>query len=241
MNIDIEWPDMALKKGLEIANEVSNSDLYVFDIGAHHGETFSTFYNCLGGNFKYSGFEPDPETYKTLLNNVKGFDTEARDISAEYFNEAVGPSLAQMDFYRTSASAVSGLLKPEGELDNRVPAGDHNIQDIIKVNVNTIDNVIEANGHVNFLKIDTEGFDLECLKGASRSLLDNKIDVVMCETFFVKYRVGQAYFWDIAKYLEEHGYYFVNIYDARDTGQGRLYTANGIWVSNTVAKSLDYL
>ena len=101
MNIDIEWPDMALKKGLAFANEVSNGDLYVFDIGAHYGETFSTFYNCLGRNFKYSGFEPDPDTYKILLDNVKGFETEARGISVEYFNEAVGPSLTQMDFYRT--------------------------------------------------------------------------------------------------------------------------------------------
>ena len=33
----------------------------------------------------------------------------------------------------------------------------------------------------------------------------------------------------------------MNIYDSRDTDQGRLYTSNGIWVSHKIANQLNFL
>ena len=32
----------------------------------------------------------------------------------------------------------------------------------------------------------------------------------------------------------------MNIYDSRDTDQGRLYTSNGIWVSHKIANQLNF-
>ena len=59
--------------------------------------------------------------------------------------------------------------------------------------------------------------------------------------FFVKYRKNQCYFWDIASYLQKYNYSFVNLYDTRNTSQGRLYTGNGLWISNDLAQKNNFL
>jgi hypothetical protein len=89
--------------------------------------------------------------------------------------------------------------------------------------------------------VDAEGYDLEVLRGAASALREQRIKVVLSEVFFVAYRQGQCYFWDIASYLAEMDYRFVNLFDTRDTSQGRLYTGNGLWVSRDVAAANGYL
>jgi hypothetical protein len=59
--------------------------------------------------------------------------------------------------------------------------------------------------------------------------------------FFVKYRENQAYFWDLATEFANLGFLFVNLFDACNTSQARLYTANAIWVSPRLALELGYL
>lgn len=238
MNFEIEWPDEALKVGLELAISAQNNDgLCLIDVGAHYGETYNT-YKKFANEFSYIGFEPDPDTYSILKKNFENLKPHENH---KIINSAVGPNNGTISFIKTQADAVSGVLPPEDELNNRVPSGDHIIIDKFDVPVKTLDYVLNEFSTVSLLKIDTEGFDLECLKGAEESLNSSKINVIMCESFFVKYRQGQCYFWDIASFLKSKNYYFINLYDSRNTTQGRLYTANGLWISKRVAGELNYL
>ena len=237
MNDDI-WPDLALKESIKMLRE--SNHFSIIDIGAHYGETFETIAKNIKSKITYFGLEPDPDTYKIFLESVSKNDNHHVDLKA--LNLAAGPTSGELDFIKTKADAVSGLLKPQEGLSERVPSGDHEILDIFKVKVTTIDEIIDTEKvSIDLLKVDAEGYDLQCLEGCKKSLENKLIDVIMCETFFVKYRQGQSYFWDIAKFLESYGYLFHNIFGNRNTGQGRLYTANGIWVSPKIAKEKNFL
>ena len=98
-----------------------------------------------------------------------------------------------------------------------------------------------SNTHINLLKIDTEGYDLECLRGAENSLNSANIDLIICETFLLNTEKDNAIFGILLNIFTIKNYFFMNIYDSRDTDQGRLYTSNGIWVSHKIANQLNFL
>ncbi|MBU0970059.1 MAG: FkbM family methyltransferase, partial [Proteobacteria bacterium] len=166
---------------------------------------------------------------------------EGRDISC--LPVAAGAKDGTLRYLLTKESAVAGVLKPIDGLNERVPSGDHNITNEFEVQSLSVPSIIKKQSleKIDILKIDTEGYDLEVLKGSLDLLKSQAIGVVMTEVFFVPYRVNQAFFWDIATFMSQQGYHFVNLYDTRDTHQGRLYTGNGLWVSPKIAKSNKFL
>lgn len=60
--------------------------------------------------------------------------------------------------------------------------------------------------HVDLLKIDTEGHDLRVLRGARRMLEEHRISFVHVELLFFPYYQFQCWYYEVAGYLEEHGY-----------------------------------
>ena len=116
-------------------------------------------------------------------------------------------------------------MRPAEGLGARVPTGDHRVLQEFDVDVVSIDALLEDRGltEVDVLKVDAEGYDLEVLKGARKALEAGHISAVLTEVFFVSYREGQKFFWDIASFLDEVGYYFVNLFDTHETGQRSLH------------------
>ncbi len=236
------WPSEALRTATElVAEDGKAAKLSVIDVGAHQGETFQHFSDLIEGEFDYYGFEPNPESFTELEGVVSPQRDDRRSVTC--FPAAVGASAGSVLFRVAKASEVSGVLVPESELLIRVASGDHELKEAIDVPQICIDDFLAKQkiASVNILKIDTEGYDLEVIRGAQASLRRGIVDVVVCEVFFVRYRENQAYFWDIASVLAELGYSFVNLFDSRNTGQGRLYTANAIWVSPRLSVGLGYL
>jgi FkbM family methyltransferase len=236
-----EWPDSALEKAIDLLGLNNGQKITVIDVGAHFGETLIGLIEKIKGGMRYISFEPDECTFKKLESVCNSIQTESYEINCNCM--AAGPMDCWIEFQKTKASEVSGILKPVTGLGERVLTGDHEVLEEIKVKQIKIDTVVinQEVAHIDILKVDAEGYDLKVLQGAFGSLKNQKVSVVICEVFFVAYREGQAYFWDIAKYLEECGYKFVNLFDARETKQGRLYTANGVWVSEEIGKKNNYL
>jgi FkbM family methyltransferase len=76
------------------------------------------------------------------------------------------------------------------------------------VEVKTIESVMESQGitgSVDVMKIDTEGFELEILKGASRLLAEKRIGVIPFEFGLNQIRLRQTFhdFWEL---FNGHGY-----------------------------------
>jgi len=235
------WPDGALQRAMGLLERCGLPRLSVIDVGAHFGETLESVHTIRTTQIKYLALEPNPNSFEQLQKTANKF--VAKDFEVSCMQVAAGPNSGMTRFFATQASAVSGVLRATTGQDERVPTGDHHIVDEFDLPMISLDDHIEKAGIsvVDLLKIDVEGYDLEVLVGAARSLADQKVGAVVVEVFFVPYRDGQAYFWDIAQYLGEFGYSFVNLYDTRETGQGRLYTGNGLWVSSATASANDFL
>ena len=139
---------------------------------------------------------------------------------------------------------MSGVLQADRCLKDRVPTGDHESIESINIEQITIDNIVEEvkidSSTLNILKVDTEGYDLQVLLGAKNSLENKVIDIIISEFFCVRYRECQGYMWDSMAYLSKLGYLFDNIYDTRNTTQGRLYTGNIVAVSPRIAELNDF-
>jgi len=235
------WPDVALKTAFDLMRPLSSANRVIIDVGAHRGETLWSISNNNEHNTRYFGLEPDPGTFEALKEAREKI--ELLNLEVSLFNVAAGPSDGKIRFSKAKESAVSGILKPVDGLLERVPTGDHIIVDELEVEQITIDSLAKSQNlrEVHLLKVDAEGYDLEVLRGAESLLKNQDVAIVIAEVFFVPYREGQAYFWEIANYLHQLKYRFVNLYDTRNTQQGRLYTGNGIWVSAEVAVLNNFL
>ncbi len=235
------WPEEALKAAFDQLKLKEGEAPRIIDVGAHKGETFLSIYKHFQDNFSYWGFEPNGPTYQELIKNVGSFVKEGQ---IDFFEKAVGPENGIVKFLKTQDSAVAGMLPAVEGLNERVPAGDHKIEEELEVEMISIDQFFgkhSADQSYHILKVDTEGFDLDVLKGSSTLLDKGAFQVVLTEAFFVPYRQKQAYFWDIATYMEKKGYQFLNLFDMRNTGQGRLYTCNAVWVSPNLAAQNNFL
>lgn len=85
----------------------------------------------------------------------------------------------------------------------------------IEVDVVTLDDFASkhAISHVDVLKSDTQGFDMEVLKGASRLLAERRVSAILLEMIFTDMYTGAAKPDQILRELGGHGFLLVNFYD----------------------------
>ena len=235
-----DWPEKGIQAAINFLQPQKTKHLSMIDVGGHRGETLAALVKNVQ-QFSYQAFEPNPDSYQSLCNYADSVKNDYRNIKIH--NEAVGAEDGNVEFHITQATAVAGVLKPIDGLTDRVPSGDHEITQSIQCMLRKVDSLSDVivGTIIDLLKIDTEGFDLEVMKGAEKALRRGQIKVVLSEAFFVPYREQQAYFWDLASYMQSVGYHFVNLYDCRDTSQGRLYTGNALWLSPKLASQSGFL
>ncbi len=137
------------------------------DAGANIGQMSLAGAQCVGVEGKVHAFEPVPDVYQHLLNNIR--INQAKNIVAH--NCALGERQEKRTIYQqlmvNYGSAT--LLKPANYSDSHV------------VDIETLDRFIVTQNikTVRMLKADVEGWELELLKG-STSLLSSKSAPVLC-------------------------------------------------------------
>jgi FkbM family methyltransferase len=129
---------------------ISRGDL-CFDIGSNIGEKTEAFL-ALGA--RVVAIEPQPKIFREMRARCG----PNRHLTA--VNAAVGASLGELPMYVSRRHGASSL--------NSRWADD--IEEVIRVPVTTLDQIIERFGVPRFCKIDVEGYELEVLKGLGRAL-----------------------------------------------------------------------
>ena len=134
----------------------------VFDVGANVGQ-YGRMLRKSGYRGHIFSFEPVKETFTILQDTVRG------DERWKAFNIALGASAGVQVMNLASYSELSSFLPPNALWDRLVP----NVTIVGKeeVEVCTLDVVFEelvsqVENPRPFLKLDTQGFDLEVVKGA---------------------------------------------------------------------------
>ena len=161
----------------------------MLDVGAHLGEVS---YNYLRAGFEVYAFEPDlNKTKMDLLNKLKRFKNFYLSHLA-----ASDTSGKELDFYTSDVS--SGISSALRFHDSHVFSG--------KVKTIAIEDFINDKGikEIDFIKIDTEGYDFFVIKGLG---LENiRPTFIICEYENAKSEVLGYKLQDMLNYLRKYDY-----------------------------------
>lgn len=182
----LNFPSIELS--LERISKLGYNPKVVYDIGAYHGE-FAKF--CLN-NFKPSPkvicFEPQESCRKHL-------DVMVNQGKIEYISSLVGSKdIAEIDFYENETG--SSVLKD----------GNSN-RESKKKSVSRIDSLIN-NGTIkdkpDFVKIDTQGYELEILNGLGNYLNDARM--ILLELNFIDIYHNAPLMAEVNQFLFDSGF-----------------------------------
>ena len=178
-----------------------------FDIGANEGQTIKVFKEVFK-DCTIHAFEPSTESFKRLQEQKFG-----SKITLHKF--ALGQKNSQEEFYNLEDSCLSSFLPLDRNQRNRFR--DTKVLNKELVEVRTVDWFVQQNNikKIDILKTDTQGFDLEVLKGATESFKNGIIRNVFVELNFVKLYQGQSDASQIVDFLAERNTHLVDYYDKR--------------------------
>jgi len=146
-----------------------NAGFTVVDAGAHVGLYTLKAARKVGKEGLVVSFEPDPYAYKLLVANVKmnNFDQNVIPI-----NMALADFQGKAVFYSSARPSwgAYGSLEPFAKIEKKR----------IEVQVGKLDDVMEKLRlrHYDLLKVDVEGYELEVLLGAQKTLKNTSMVVV---------------------------------------------------------------
>lgn len=173
----------------------------VFDVGANVGQ-FLKKIRKLGYNKKIYAFEPISTNFEELK--------KIKDKNLELFNFGFGDKNEKIKINVTAGTDLSSILQPN-ETGKKILGNKINIQKQEIVSIKKFDDFFNLQNHSNnLLKIDTQGYDLNVLKGASSSL--KYIDYILVETSFISIYKNAPNFCEINKYLTDNNFFLTNIY-----------------------------
>lgn len=173
----------------------------IFDAGANDGKTVCSFRD----NFvdpTIHAFEPGRTTFTILQQNTTGIPNLFLN------NCALGSQAGHADFVENSLSDMSSILEPsiecKGTIQNRYP-----------VDVTTLDDYCAERNipAIDILKSDTQGFDLEVIKGGKNLLANQNIHLIYMEITFCDMYKGLPRTDDILRFLFDHGFSLVSFYE----------------------------
>jgi FkbM family methyltransferase len=136
---------------------------HVVDIGANEGQFCAFIRHNIGFNGRVTSFEPVPHLAAMLRDKAKA------DGNWKIHDCALGAAPGSIDLNVARHSVFTSVLEP---LESEACDGDNQTVTKISVRLSTLD--IELKDAVDmdrtFVKIDTQGFDLEVLRGAQRTI-----------------------------------------------------------------------
>ena len=144
--------------------------LVCLDIGANIG-AFTMEVRSLGAGEVFA-YEPVPETFAILENSVR------HDKSVHIFQSAVGELQGTTRFFVPLLVSDSVLASRDVDVTD---VDQEHVREIA-VPITTVDLISGKLGvHIDFVKIDVEGFELEVLKGAFNTILTKAPAVIQFE------------------------------------------------------------
>jgi FkbM family methyltransferase len=223
-----------LPRGIDFVQDITASfPMYrvdiVFDVGANRGQSSEIYLDRFPGSHLYC-FEPVSDTFHELKNNLKGNER------VDCFQLALGSSKSKGKMVLQGNSENFFLLgqSKESPMNNDVTTE--------SVEVVTMDEFCHTKkiDQINYLKIDTEGGDLDVLKGAVNMLTEQRIDFVEAEAGMNPGNDWHVPFDALKEFLESHGYFLFGIYEQVNewpTGEPHLRRINPLFVSHRMIRT----
>jgi FkbM family methyltransferase len=174
----------------------------VFDVGANLGQSTAGFLRRFPASTIYC-FEPVEDTFRQLQSAFCANDR------VSCFRLAMSSSKGAGKMVLDETPDMRYLAKPSSAGEAAPATG---LED---VETETVDGFCGDRGidHIDFLKIDTEGHDLEVLKGTGRLLAEQCVDVVEAEAGMNIENERHIGFADLDRFMQERDYFLFGIYE----------------------------
>lgn len=196
------------KNILKLFKKKIQKPIILFDIGAHHGETIKLFLNNLRVKKIYS-FEASPKNFGILEKNITAYKNKKIEIfnyglgditSKKYINHTLESSSSSINRFNSSSKYFKKKLKvlKISKIENYSKK--------ILIKINTLDQIIKKKNikKIDILKIDTEGYEFNILKGLSK--LNKIVRFIYFEHHYDDMIIKNYKFSDIHRLLRKYNF-----------------------------------
>jgi len=193
----------------------------VFDVGANVGQSAISYASKFPSADIYS-FEPVSSTFTALEENTQSIGSRLHLI-----NSAVGKTVGNKGIYVNPCSLENSIAYKYRSSSQET------------VKIDTIDDFMKRNDIkiVDFLKIDTEGYELEVLAGSESALREQRIGVLYIEAEPTPSDKHFVSFEDIRLALGRFGYQLFGIYQQipHFSGENSILFFNPVFICQRLA------
>jgi FkbM family methyltransferase len=186
-------------------NKLGDFGEAIIDIGAAQGDTckwFSAHYP----NKKIFGFEPVHDSF------IKAVEKTKKNRQIAMHRLALGGEARNVQIHVTNDSLASSVYKPV-DLMNGIPETQRQkfrVKNIETVEQRRLDQVLAENQKFLLMKLDTQGSELDILKGGERTLSRTKL--VLLEMSNHKLYEGAALYHEVDAFMRQHNFKLIDIY-----------------------------
>jgi FkbM family methyltransferase len=173
------------------------------DVGSRSGVNHVLSKLALEGLIQVVGFEPDRSECERLGYNQSHI---------KHYPYALGSEDTTREFFITKHLGASSFYKPNMEVLKSYPVRDcFEVERTTQIKITTLDKLVEQKeiAQPHLLKIDTQGFELEILKGGRETL--KGVYGIQLEAHLEPIYEGQALFPEIKEYLEGLGFTWIGV------------------------------
>ncbi len=166
----------------------------IFDVGAHTGARTLDLARRFPDARVYA-FEPAPTIYGELERRIKSFGN-------------VSPHQLALAQASKPSRTILGIDGRSYRLLCNDTGGDAGL-----IDASSVDDFCRLHNinHIDYMKIDTDGFDLNVLRGAEQFL--SKVDFIQCVVSANTYNQYHFSYTDTYQFLSDHGFYLYKVYN----------------------------
>lgn len=174
----------------------------IIDVGAASGDT-TQWFAAEFPSLKVIAFEPLKEACQAAKRKTQSLS------NVEVHQIALGDENGTSVLNVTSDRLASSLKEPMENENGTAPGSKIRLASRETVAVKRLDDAV-GNERVLLLKIDTQGYELQVLKGAAQTLRRTELILIeMCNHDLYK---GGARYWEVDSLLREHGFKLIDVY-----------------------------
>jgi len=187
---------------------IPSEDIVILDVGANDG-WFSKVVYRFRKDLKIIAFEPLSSMYDHLVR-IKKLNKKF-----DFYNCAVGSGIGKVEISEFGTEGLSSLK----DLSDEYQYNGHfntSIKEKYEVELINLDNFI-LNNEINndlCLKIDTQGYEMEVLLGAQKTLNKGQIKYIIIELMTVEKYKGAKLYHEIIDFLSSLDFQLVDIHQS---------------------------
>lgn len=182
---------------------LKKSKITLVDVGASGG--VHKRWKKINGSLFTLLFEPDNRSFLELSKNAK-------DHNSHVFNYALSDKEGVTKFFLCKVKQKSSCLEPNFDFLKLFHNPDRfSVVDQLECKCNTLDNILSnvSFGPVDFIKLDTQGTELDILRGSEKTLDD--VFGVEVEVEFAKLYKNQSLFFDVNHYITNKNFVLMDL------------------------------